>query len=208
MAREFGYGTGKMQPKNTAPTQAGGQAGYMLTPKLIEMFNNLANPQAGQYMADPREKSYNGISGFDLYTAWKNGNYSVGSENDAVWHILTTPTSRSVSSSPVASAFAGATSRASIDYVDNPITPKTVQSFIPIPEPVESTPISLFTADVKQPVDTPATIKTTEPVEQSPQQTPLESALSISNDTGVTYDSPLLTYSDRAKLFKQRMNYG
>jgi hypothetical protein len=166
------------------------KAKYMLTPKLIEMFNNLSNPQAGQRMTDPRESSYNGVSGFDLYNAWKNNEYTVGSENDALKYTMAAPVTKPEVSSPVADVFSKATGGSLIDYVDNPITPKTATAFIKKQEQIAS--ISLVTAETQQPA----------------QPTPLDSALSISKETGVTYDSPLLTYSDRAKLFKQRMNYG
>lgn len=168
------------------------QANYMLTPSLIALFESLSNPQPGMSMVDPREKSYNGVSGFDLYNAWKRGDFTTGSENDALYYILPTPVTKPELRSPVAGAFMGMTGAAPIDYVDNPTTAKGAMAFLPAKEPAAPAPITLLATDTQQPT----------------QPTALDSALSISHDTGVTYDSPLLTYSDRAKLFKQRMNYG
>jgi hypothetical protein len=167
------------------------QPGYMLTPKLIAMFNSLANPDGGA-MVDPRESNYNGISGFELFAAWKRGDFTTGSENDALKYILSTPVTKPELSSPAAAAFTGVTKGSPIDYVDNPTTAKGAMMFLPAKEPAAPAPINLLATDTQQP---------SEP-------TPLDSALSVSNETGVTYDSPLLTYSDRAKLFKQRMTYG
>jgi hypothetical protein len=163
----------------------------MLTQSMISKFENYKNGTIDQ-TEDPRAGSFNGISGYDLFSAWQAGDYTVGTENDKMRYdgkMSDFATPSPSAKSPVAAAFAQQTGLPALDYAYQSPEVTGKQSFaVPV---LKEEPVPQVLGLLQEPVQPSA-----------------QTERDISDATGVKYNKPELDYTKRANLLNERLSNG